>query len=587
MTSTLNKPLKRVLRNLLGSCLLGSCLFGAGAASAQGGPQLSAPRYALIIGVSDYDSNIIADLKFASRDAYAIAAALLKSGGYQPEHIVVMTTDQLSPDLRPTLQNVRAQLETLRMVSGAESLMVFFSGHGSLDETGGVGENMLWTVDANLNAVSETGLKVSELTNTIRKMKGFRQHAILMDACRNRLDNGKSVGSPKMLIRLNDFDPQVVDLQILYSTAYGHISWEDRDYPLGQFTAVLVEGLLGAADGAADATIEGRRDNQITLTELQLYIKPRLSTGDMIERGMAQIPALAGEQSSAVVIAPVPRYGAVVQPPEPCPNDDKDVERAVQDALDAFFEAPADETLWRVDLAEASWTCAARVLSPELVMQIHQVQMLRAALVHDELTAKQIWHTIERMGRAPTEGIGLPREQKEALERLASAPAPDADRRYYADAQNLYINGVRTPERDYSLPAFEQVQLQNACIQSSEWLPANVRGVGQTGLGQIDGPISGYCLERDLSRPLTIGLAAGAGVAALATLPFAADYAAAMRDYRSTKENIANNEHLNDDTAPEFDGQWEEVNDAAKTMAIPGTVALGFGAALLVVRVTF
>lgn len=529
------------------------------------------PRYALVIGVNEYVDGRVKDLKYAANDAYAVSEALLRSGDYQSEHIIVMTTKQLTPELQPTRANIIAQLQQLRTVVGAESLLVFFSGHGSGEVTQNRPENFLWTMDVNFDDLPGTALKVSDVQGAIFQMDGFKERAILMDACRSDT-NEKS--ATRGLYRPDSLGQDFGGLQILYSAEFGTASWEVDDKQLGQFTWALVEGLAGEADGAGDERTAGVVDDRITMTELQLYSKAKLNSSQSSSANPAQRPFLDGEQSSAVVVAKRPQLPRHPSPAKPCPNNASAIERAVDGAISAFFTVPADEMLHRVYEARASWECSSGVVSADLVAKIHQVQMLRAFILHDESSVLAVGHTIRGMGKNPLEGVGLPSEHRKTLQRLLDGPSPDISRMIRLDPGDHYVDGRRTNDRVENLPAFvQQVNWTGRAVYSA-WYPAGVTSVVQT----LEAPA--------LLKPVTVSLTAGLGVALLATAPFAYQYSQNMVAYRGTRSDIRDN-MVSENTVEQLNLQQEAVNDSAKSLAIPAAIALGLGASLIVVQVKF
>src|ERR1700754_1768858 len=69
----------------------------------------SAKRYALIIGIDDYDSAQINRLEGASNDAKSLADVLIKSAGFPSEQVILLTADQ-PVQRRPTRNNILGRL---------------------------------------------------------------------------------------------------------------------------------------------------------------------------------------------------------------------------------------------------------------------------------------------------------------------------------------------------------------------------------------------------------------------------------------------------------------------------------------------
>src|SRR4051794_31876048 len=79
---------------------------------AQGAKVEAGKKYALLVGIKEYEHNKLADLKHTENDVEQLATVLAESGGFT---VVVMTTTRGKKDeaLKPTAKNVRAQLKKL------------------------------------------------------------------------------------------------------------------------------------------------------------------------------------------------------------------------------------------------------------------------------------------------------------------------------------------------------------------------------------------------------------------------------------------------------------------------------------------
>src|SRR5688500_12208418 len=106
--ATLRNPL-RYLALLLGlTALLTAPVHAAG------------QKWALLVGVNDYESDDIVDLLYAVPDIRAVAGALRVGAGFAEETVVVMTSDLASGPNRPTNVNVLKRLDTLARQIGPE-----------------------------------------------------------------------------------------------------------------------------------------------------------------------------------------------------------------------------------------------------------------------------------------------------------------------------------------------------------------------------------------------------------------------------------------------------------------------------------
>ena len=89
-----------------------------------------ATKYAVLVGIDNYENQNITDLQFAVNDVKAVGASL--QGDLKFDDVRVLTSDQpRDENLYPTADNVLVQLDLLANVCQPDDTFVFyFSGHG-------------------------------------------------------------------------------------------------------------------------------------------------------------------------------------------------------------------------------------------------------------------------------------------------------------------------------------------------------------------------------------------------------------------------------------------------------------------------
>src|SRR5687768_2306771 len=89
-------------------------------------------KYALLVGVKEYDHASLGDLKYSENDAEELAKILTRDdAGY--EEVIVLTTTRGKTDAsrKPTAKNIREQLRRLSgKVTKHDVLIVGLAGHG-------------------------------------------------------------------------------------------------------------------------------------------------------------------------------------------------------------------------------------------------------------------------------------------------------------------------------------------------------------------------------------------------------------------------------------------------------------------------
>src|ERR1051325_4039424 len=137
-------------------------------------------RFALVIGVDEYQDTQINALEGASNDAKAIVEALIKYAGFPRDQVVLLTSDQPT-ERRPTRGNILRRLSNLRGTVPKDGfLLLAFAGHGI--ERGD--QSYLLPSDAQLSGdvslLEDTAINVEEIRRRIFQT-GVGQVVLLLD----------------------------------------------------------------------------------------------------------------------------------------------------------------------------------------------------------------------------------------------------------------------------------------------------------------------------------------------------------------------------------------------------------------------
>lgn len=223
-------------------------------------------RWAILIGINDYRDSGIVDLSKARNDAKGLGGVLRTMGNF---HYVYEMTDDLDykKENFPDLSNIRDKLNYLKNQISENDLVLFaFSGHGYSNQEG---ENFLVVFDSKLNNISETSLSEKEIIDWL-KGKKVKKLLLLLDACREKIDKSKSVGSPDSTgFKAKKYEAAEVSATF-YATEKGKFSYELEDGDYGVFTNYIIEGLKNCN---ADKQIEGNKNGIVTFNELARYVE--------------------------------------------------------------------------------------------------------------------------------------------------------------------------------------------------------------------------------------------------------------------------------------------------------------------------
>ena len=267
-------------------------------------------RWALVVGVDQYQDKQITPLQGAAADAHALADALVKYAGFAEDHVILLATD-LPAERQPTKGNILVRLSNISSLVPKDGLLLFsFAGHGI--ERGG--EAFLLSSDAkvsnDIRVVQETAVGAGHIKQWIRDM-GIQQVLMLLDACRNDPTAGRSDAPNRMgesYRKAFSFDVRNHDVEAfatLYATRVGERAYLYSEKGHGYFTWALLEGLKGAAANAA---------GEVTLGSLERYVQetvPRLVQVDLgssvDQRPFAEV---GGYRAEELVLAKVSAAGS-------------------------------------------------------------------------------------------------------------------------------------------------------------------------------------------------------------------------------------------------------------------------------------
>lgn len=263
----------------------------------------SSKRFALVIGVDEYQDAQINRLGGAANDAKAIVDGLIQYAGFPRDQVVLLTGDQ-PVERRPTRGNILRRLSNLRTAATKDGLLlVAFAGHGIERE----GKAYLLPSDAQVSGditlLEDTAINVEEMRKRIVQT-GVGQVVMILDACRNDPSAGRGDSDNPLTKRYTqafNFEERNVDIQAfatLYATDVGHRAYEYTEKKQGYFTWALVEGLKGAAANAK---------GEVTLGALLNYLQDTVPKRIQLDLGSGKIQrpfaVIQGYKANDLVLA--------------------------------------------------------------------------------------------------------------------------------------------------------------------------------------------------------------------------------------------------------------------------------------------
>ena len=217
-------------------------------------------RWALLIGINNYDDTVFGSLHVCVKDVEAVSRHLV-SGGFDQEHTCLITD---SSNIPPVRLNILTTLKSIADATAPDDLLFFyFSGHG-IEENG---ESYLVPQDVNQVIMRDSAVSISRVKEIMIEAPA-RAKVIVLDACHS----GAKI-SGKGDKRMSDaFVRRVFEeaegITILSSCKQGELSYElpTRDHSV--FTHFFLKALEGESD----------RDGKgfVTVQDANLYIVDRV-----------------------------------------------------------------------------------------------------------------------------------------------------------------------------------------------------------------------------------------------------------------------------------------------------------------------
>jgi formylglycine-generating enzyme required for sulfatase activity len=254
-------------------------------------------KYALLVGVKEYDHARLGKLRFTENDVKELAEVLQdRSAGFTSVRLLATAAGEKREADKPTAANIRAALkELLAKKTRRDTVLVAFSGHGIQlkvkdgDKAKEKDEAFFCPSDAQVNDPA-TLIRISQLFKDLGEC-GAGVKLLLVDACRNELEDADKSFD-------NDYLPKPARGTVaLFSCASGQKSYETTKLGRGHgvFFHFVLEGLRGKAKN---------EDGTVTWQDLTAYVQrqvPRAAV-KVIGEGAQQSPEQIGRITSAPVL---------------------------------------------------------------------------------------------------------------------------------------------------------------------------------------------------------------------------------------------------------------------------------------------
>ena len=222
-------------------------------------------RWAVVIGVNEYLDDTIPRLKYCVADAELMVKQLTERCGYEEQRVLLIADSQPRAHLRPLKRNLQVQVQNwLKQAQPGDTVIVFFSGHGFLDDSG---QGYLATTDCERASPGLTALRTDELREQLRQCKAT-QKLLVLDCCHAGVAKDLPVGPSSH--ELGKAFELAEGLVTLASCRKQETSQEWEAKRQGLFTYFLAEGLTGKADADKDGVVDSDELYNYVLENVQL-----------------------------------------------------------------------------------------------------------------------------------------------------------------------------------------------------------------------------------------------------------------------------------------------------------------------------
>jgi caspase domain-containing protein len=252
-------------------------------------------RYAVVIGVGQYDDPKIPHLRYAESDARAVYEFLTTKAGYQSQNVLLLVDS--SPQ-KPTLANIKRALGMWLPAHAAkdDAVIVYYAGHGApeIDQTGvqrdGVSKYLV-PRDAEADALYVTAFPVDEVETIFRRLASERV-VFLIDASFAGAAGGVGRSFTRQTTRSGHMTKEFLSRLaaskgrfVIAAAAPNEVALEVPDLKHGLFTYYLLKGLEGDADANSD--------DIVTVNELFNYVQRNVARYAM-QMNRKQLPVMSG-----------------------------------------------------------------------------------------------------------------------------------------------------------------------------------------------------------------------------------------------------------------------------------------------------
>jgi len=245
-------------------------------------------KYVIAVGIDDYASPDITDLRFCEADARLFAETLISECAYPEGNVRILLGPQASHD---GIYRAIAELADRTRNMDRDTVLFYFCGHAMCF----TGENLLLPWDGSVagDSLDTRNIPLSWVENQL-SASGFSNQVLFLDICRGEFTE-KDIGkATRKELNASISECRVKGMKILLASECGQMCHPNEELGHGLFTYALAKGLSGSA--CEDTGL-------VTLGGLEDYVSTKLKFYGMANPEYQQTPVSYGQAPADISLA--------------------------------------------------------------------------------------------------------------------------------------------------------------------------------------------------------------------------------------------------------------------------------------------
>ncbi len=200
-------------------------------------------KWAIVIGISNFEKDSVPQLKFAAKDAKDFYDFLIKDAHFAPDHVRLLLNEKAT---RKRILSELGNRFLARVADKDDLIVLYISTHGSPSELDVRHKNYIVAYDSDPEDLYATSIEMQEIADSISDRVLSDRVLLVLDACHS----GGITPVGKGITRTANFDVAPIAMgsgqMVISSSEPDQQSWESKRYQNGVFTKRLLEAMRGS-----------------------------------------------------------------------------------------------------------------------------------------------------------------------------------------------------------------------------------------------------------------------------------------------------------------------------------------------------